>query len=86
MKVKLIKGFKNHPAGMEIDVTPRIYKVLLGIKCVEKIKRPEKAKASEETKALKEPIAHKMITEEQTKEVSVDKEASGAGKEQSGKK
>lgn len=29
MKAKLIKQFKNHPAGMELNVTPRIYNGLL---------------------------------------------------------
>lgn len=29
MKVKLIKQFKNHPRGMELDVSKRIYEHLL---------------------------------------------------------
>lgn len=34
MKVTLIKQFKNHPRGTELDVSGRIYNYLLSLGCV----------------------------------------------------
>lgn len=74
MKVKLIRQFKNHPAGTELDVSHRIYNYLLGLKVIARPQAPGRASPSPRSKALKEPPADKMVREEETKEASVEAE------------
>lgn len=74
MKVTLIRQFKNHPAGTELDVSHRIYNYLLGLKVIERPTASRKVRPSGRTKALTEPPADRMVREEETKEASVEAE------------
>lgn len=52
MKVYLNKAFKNHPAGTELDVSPRVYQLLVdrGVVKVEKKRSRRKEKEEKEIK------------------------------------
>lgn len=65
MKVKLIRQFKNHPAGTELDVSQRVYDHLLSQKVIARHQAPRRASPSRRTKALKEPPADRMVKEEE---------------------
>lgn len=77
MKVKLIKQFKNHPAGTELDVSGRIYNYLLGLKVIAKPKARGVYRHSPKSKALKEPAADRMIKEAETKEAPEEEKNKG---------
>ena len=74
MKVKLIRQFKNHPVGSELDVSQGVYNHLLGLKVIARPQAPGRASPSERTKALKKPPADRMIREAETKEASAEAE------------
>lgn len=74
MKVTLIRQFKNHPAGSELDVSHRIYNYLLGLKVIARPKASRKASPSGRLKALKEPPLDRMAKEKETREASVEAE------------
>lgn len=54
MIIILEKRFKNHPAGTELDVSPRIHAMLMERGCISKQKaEPEKKKSSKKKKKEK---------------------------------
>jgi len=86
VKVTLIRQFKNHPAGMELDVSHRIYNYLLGLKVIERPKVPGRVRPSGKSKALNEPPADRMVREEETKEALVEAEEKEAPEAEEEKK
>lgn len=77
MKVTLIKQFKNHPAGTELNISGRIYNYLLGLKVIAKPQARGRARPSPRSRALKEPAADRMIKEEETKEAPGEEKGKG---------
>jgi len=82
MKITLIKSFKNHQIGRSLDVSKRIYNMLLERGCIadprpieftdDVIKaaqdlEPKKPSKNKKTKALDKPPADRMIREAETK-------------------
>lgn len=69
MKIKLIRQFKNHPTGTELDVSKRIYDHLLGLKCIAKPEKPEsksRKRSPGQTRAIESPPADRMVEKEDT--------------------
>ena len=81
MKVTLIKQFKNHPAGMELDVSQRIYAHLRELDCVPDPRKieftpevkeaaddvePEKS-SKKKSKAIDKAPADKMVRDAEKK-------------------
>jgi len=86
MKVKLIRQFKNHPAGSVLDVSQGVYNYLLGLKVIARPQPPERASPSVRAKALKEPPADRMIKEVETKQASAEAEDKEAPVVEEGRK
>lgn len=77
MKVKLIRQFKNHPVGSELDVSQGVYNHLLGLKVIARPQAPGRASPSPRSKALKEPPGDKMVREEETKKAPEEEKDKG---------